>query len=250
MVNLEIALKLAEYSQIAYLGYTDFEKMFEQKNQYIQYFERHDSQAIIDIVDANMIIAFRGTEPTHLIDWARDLNITKIRGAHGCVSIGVLDAYREIKTEIEQYIKEQAGRWRIYLTGHSLGGALATICASRLMEMGIEWEGLHTFGSPRVGDEKFADSLNIYQDKIFRWVNGCDIVTRLPMRVQGFKHCGTVQYIDGDGNIVEDGLSGWRDFKDKLNIRLDALNDKCFLKGIDDHSLEGYRQAIEAAISG
>lgn len=45
---------------------------------------------------------------------------------------------------------------KIWLTGHSLGGANATIIAARLQwEDGIPVQGLHTFGSPRVGNQDF-----------------------------------------------------------------------------------------------
>jgi pimeloyl-ACP methyl ester carboxylesterase len=46
---------------------------------------------------------------------------------------------------------------RIYLTGHSLGGARATVIAARLhYDEGLLVQGLHTFGAPKVGDENFA----------------------------------------------------------------------------------------------
>ena len=47
---------------------------------------------------------------------------------------------------------------KLIITGHSLGGAMATICAKRLSE---EYENVHclyTYGSPRVGGRKFVKS--------------------------------------------------------------------------------------------
>ena len=43
----------------------------------------------------------------------------------------------------------------LFITGHSLGGGLATLAAARLSQ-GRDVHGVYTFGSPRVGDSEFA----------------------------------------------------------------------------------------------
>lgn len=43
----------------------------------------------------------------------------------------------------------------LWLTGHSLGGAMATLAAAWLAERKIPFSGAYTFGQPRVGDDNF-----------------------------------------------------------------------------------------------
>lgn len=55
--------------------------------------------------------------------------------------------------------------WRVFITGHSLGGALATLCAYELAKRGgaarqCQQLTLYTFGAPRVGNKVFADEYN------------------------------------------------------------------------------------------
>lgn len=77
----------------------------------------------------------------------------------------------------------------IYVTGHSLGGALATIAAMDIVaEHDIDTlVNLYTFASPRVGDNVFADKFNefVSDNKIqaFRFANSEDIVTKIPFPV-------------------------------------------------------------------
>jgi hypothetical protein len=76
----------------------------------------------------------------------------------------------------------------IFFTGHSLGGALATLAAHRHSSA-----VLYTFGSPRVAGSELADKLNAGPQAggitAFRVVHSLDIVPRLPLPF-GFKHVG------------------------------------------------------------
>ena len=77
----------------------------------------------------------------------------------------------------------------IYVAGHSLGGALATISAMDIVAKDKFNNPiyLYTFASPRVGDNVFADKFNefIIQEKIkaFRFANSEDIVPKVPFPV-------------------------------------------------------------------
>lgn len=80
---------------------------------------------------------------------------------------------------------------KIILTGHSLGGALATIASCYLMEMGVHTENInvYTFGSPPVGTIDFCD---FYKEKldIYRLVNSNDVVPQLE-KITNLFHIGT-----------------------------------------------------------
>ncbi len=67
------------------------------------------------------------------------------------------------------------------ITGHSLGGALATHAAVQLVSQGINVEALYTYGSPRVGDNKFSTWFDALVKSVkVRVSHGRDPVPHLP----------------------------------------------------------------------
>lgn len=80
-----------------------------------------------------------------------------------------------------QFIIKQLNPSKICLTGHSLGGALATLAAYRLREQNSSISySVYTFGAPRVGDSAFASRYKDYEIPHFRIENKNDIVPHLP----------------------------------------------------------------------
>jgi hypothetical protein len=73
----------------------------------------------------------------------------------------------------EQFIKPELTKLAIpfFITGHSLGAALATLAAARCLKDGAMAHGrpiaLYTFGSPRVGDRDFGNDLKEGVTKVF-----------------------------------------------------------------------------------
>ncbi|HXZ96344.1 MAG TPA: lipase family protein [Burkholderiales bacterium] len=105
---------------------------------------------------------------------------------------GVSDALFDILEE---------NNWRdipVFMTGHSLGGALASLAACpRPPAM------LCTFGCPRVADSMLAQALDGRNVRVFRIVNSTDIVPRVPSAIWGFRHFGRLVYLTRKGNCVE-----------------------------------------------
>jgi hypothetical protein len=91
----------------------------------------------------------------------------------------------------------------LWVTGHSLGAAVATVAADALPATG----GVYTFGSPRVGDGDFAAAFNRrFADRSFRYVDDHDAVTRVPPESFGFPigsytPVDAVRTIDSEGHI-------------------------------------------------
>src|SRR5262249_49759647 len=73
---------------------------------------------------------------------------------------------------------------KVFVTGHSLGGALATLCALRLQKDGHGSPVVYTFASPRVGNDKFQAAFRLTHR---RWVNQNDLVTQLPPEILGYR---------------------------------------------------------------
>jgi hypothetical protein len=76
------------------------------------------------------------------------------------------------------------------VTGHSLGGALATHAAAHLIANGIQVDTFYTFGSPRVGDSRFTQwfDTTLKTNSKNRITHGRDPVPHLPFEDWGFIH--------------------------------------------------------------
>lgn len=113
-----------------------------------------------------------------------------------CVPSGMLRVIR-------RFYQEEGKSRKLYITGHSLGGALATVAAARLafVHSDINITAVYGLGAPRVFDSEVADIFNAtvnhgkaMKDKFFRPRNNNDIVTRVPP--VPYKHVGTEVYFD------------------------------------------------------
>lgn len=70
---------------------------------------------------------------------------------------------------------------KVYIAGHSLGGAHAMLTALALSDNGARIGGVWTFAAPKVGKQDFVDVYMLRFGAItFRWINGLDLVPTLP----------------------------------------------------------------------
>ena len=121
------------------------------------------------------VLSFRGTEQNNS-DWKANLKAQK-RIVNGVpVHSGFWEAFQLVKTMIQTDLTELLkDGYSLYLSGHSLGGALALIAAH---EIGNDsTEACYTFGAPRVAGYGFAAAI---KTPIYRVVNANDVVPRLP----------------------------------------------------------------------
>lgn len=132
--------------------------------------------------DKVAVIAFRGTT-ANLADIFTDADIRFYEVAddtsvHNGFSKALQpDTEEAIRAALEQ---PDLKDYRLFLTGHSLGGAMALVTGYRFSDrplQGVEVEAIYTFGSPRVGDLEYGELID---PPIFRVVYRADIVTRLP----------------------------------------------------------------------
>ena len=204
------------------------------------FIDRKDSQAFMAGNAEMIIIAFRGTEPTTLKDWMTDVKIRRKTGPFGKAHRGFLKGFQVVWPEIRSVINEwQTQAQSLWLTGHSLGGALATLAMASLGEEAKPVHGLYTFGQPRVGGKSFARNLDLdFKPRMFRFVNNNDVVTRVPTRKMGYRHIGQVLIFDSSGKLQTD-MHFWNQFLDRVIGRIADLG-RPGTDGIKDHYMARY----------
>lgn len=196
----------------------------------------NDGAEVLVVKDRNDLwFAFRGTEPSKLNDVMADLKVVKnsaIAGGkvHGGFQQEVNDLWMDILAELEHNDQLKV-RKDVYITGHSLGAAMATIAATRYQP-----EELFTFGSPRVGGHKFIRNIKCPH---LRFMNNNDIVCRIPPAWLGFVHHGEMIYFNADG--VKQDKPTWKDLWTGM---LNSWKRWKFFDGIVDHGMPNYVKAI------
>jgi len=149
-------------------------------------FDRDGTQAILVSCKEFIAVAFRGTEAMSIRDIRTDTRAeTTEARTEGRIHLGFDAALVNVQGEIQNRLDSgEFDAKPLFLTGHSLGGALATLASKRLVHAG-GIAACYTFGAPRVGDEEWIAEL---KGPIYRLVNAADCVTMLPpgaVAVQG-----------------------------------------------------------------
>ncbi|MBF2759355.1 MAG: lipase family protein [Ectothiorhodospiraceae bacterium AqS1] len=214
------------------------------------------------------MLVFRGTEKNCFKDIKADIDAVKI----GCVSNGGVhrgfkNHYEKIANRIQNDLnKKEYIRKPLIIAGHSLGGALATIAAKRLIHQG-GIAACYTFGAPRVGDEKWSHDV---KTPIYRLVNAADCVTMLPpggfvmdllqmlsgsipivgkfiknylINFKGYYHIGDIRYLTSckSGQYANVNLLYAVPSLRRMHI---YFNKKIASKFIADHSISIYRRKL------
>ncbi len=206
--ELDTAILLSNLSMRAY---REPEKVnpTELGLELVSYFdiEKTNTELYIFKRENNLYIVFRGTESIR--DVMYDFMIIKKKfpknmktffrpKVHGGFLYAFQSAEKKLFSKIQSLLMED--KYQIYITGHSLGAALATLCAFELKyKLDID-STVYNFGCPRIGNRSFVKLYNKIVSNSFRIVNGDDIVTNLPKF--GYKHVKTLVYIDSKGKFI------------------------------------------------
>ncbi len=236
----------------------------------IKTFDSNGTQAIIVENDNLIALAFRGTESTSIKDIKSDTKATSTRcESGGKVHSGFKEAYEEVSFDIQTYLDSMDEiRKPLFITGHSLGGALATIAAKRL-----EYPGgiaaCYTFGSPRVGNQEWVSNI---KTPLYRLVNAADCVTMMPpgeesisvvsaavklvpmvgektrnvllTRFGGYLHGGNMRYLTNCQNNNYDEVELLYSVSWFFRMKALVIKSLPWKKPLTDHSISIYRKKL------
>jgi len=193
-----------------------------------------DTHALVTDGEDRIIVSFRGT--TSMQNLRTDLKIKQTRAdtvlpsrkeyewnsvggkdyssvwsdptfQKGRLHKGFVEAYCSVSERILETVKALylEKKRPIFLTGHSLGGCLATLCSADLMMslgLGPREVYVSTFGSPRVANRAFRDVYNDLVPIHWRILVGPDMIPKLPK--VGYKHVGKKVLLTANGSLFID----------------------------------------------
>lgn len=157
-----------------------------------------DTQALVkEHHDGRWIVAFPGTSSK--ADWRTDFRFFKMPWyLGGAVHRGFRNAYISIDSQIINLVPRGAD---VIVTGHSLGGALATLCAHALQHHCNVTDAI-LLASPRVGNGEFVRRYNRELGHVTsRIVAPHDPVPYVPLWLMGNRHVKTDVYL-GDAGVT------------------------------------------------
>jgi triacylglycerol lipase len=213
-------------------------------------FEEGNSQAILVEHDNYFCMAFRGTD--ELDDWIDNINAHTVKNLFGEFHRGFWKATDRVWDKIYQRYRELNARdpqKPLFLTGHSLGGAMAVIAASKLVHIDQPFISVYTFGQPRVMTQQTAQIFNMEcKSRCFRFNNNNDLVTRAPSRLMGYSHVGTYLHISAKEDIEQE-LGFWLRFVDSaggaVSALREAVRERNGIDFVEDHGMDKYLSAIQ-----
>lgn len=204
------AVRDLAYQQISALAYqNEALARLEATNRGYRFLEHiHDeatgADAIVLVNDEEVVIAFRGTQKNYA-DIMTDLKFRKrnfmpsASGTPVFVHRGFAEQWQSVQERVFKVAMAAAtGQRRIVSTGHSLGGALAVLCA-------MTWQLVDTcvtFGAPRVGDPGVRTALRKNNVTHRRYVYGADVVPAVPLMTMSYRHDTRPVYLTRRGKTI------------------------------------------------
>ncbi|MGY6275700.1 lipase family protein [Methylomonas sp. MgM2] len=238
------AIPVLERMGLTFEAFIDDRKEQDSKGKLIK-----DTQALIVSNDEAVMVVFRGTEPDVIQDILTDANLPLVDfPGKGKVHSGFYEALSgDCWQHLVEVLQRRQNRHKaLWISGHSLGAALAMVAAAHLQPAGI-----YDFGSPRVGDSVFCAS---FQNMNFhRFANCCDLVTQIPLKgLFDYQHGGILQYFDGGGNLHTEPHQDFIE-RDQFKARflypfqvrpVPWLSSRLLFRKLVDHAVVNYAYGI------
>lgn len=263
-----IAMSLA--SDLAYLAEAPGAEGFRNElGLEAKLFSVGNTQAYVATSDEHIVVAFRGTEAPTSIEGLKDwlltdaLNLLMVpegrlgtdlaaagvgaRFHQGFVT-AIADIWEPVFAAVDAEMKK--AERPLWITGHSLGGALAMFAAWLFQRKMINVHQVYTFGAPMIGN---ADAIQAFDrefpNKVFRYVNGPDPVPKLPLMsvlANQYLHCQKEMSL---GEAAAAASGGFKEFASKTvdGILNATIIDEIWtsMKGrISAHGMDNYRALV------
>ena len=160
----------------------------------------------LDSTRSLTVLAFRGSKSVR--NFIADANAAKIPTniCSGCTAEeGFYNSWQEARSGVMAALKTAAAAnpsYRVVVTGHSLGGAIAAIAAAELRNQGTTTD-LYTYGQPRIGGLTISNYItNQNKGGNFRVTHFDDPVPRLPPLFLGYVHISPEYYIKSGNGVA------------------------------------------------
>lgn len=198
---------------------------------------RSDVQGYMIYSKKTLYITFRGSNDIQDLLACLDIR-TENLGKNICIHKGYYRQFKAIEPDITSDILRISNSFeidKIVFSGHSLGGALATIAAPYYNNIfsGSKYIACHTFGSTSVGNENFVNWFNENVNENYRVECEYDIIPLLPIH----------KHVPNNIFLSEDFVSNEEYYiKNYLDLYKFVNNTKCININniVDLHSCKRY----------
>ncbi len=216
-IDLPLSLQCLAACELSYLNIHDIPKspFYEQSGlrEIEQFTTRDGLYSCIHgyLSDGRGMVAFRGTQPTSLLEWMTDLD-AEMLSISGCdIHRGFYEALLQLEIDCGIHAHDVN-----IVTGHSLGAAIGEIYA-------MTWsiDTAITFGSPKPANAVFADRFD-EAVTCTNYQNHGDPICNLPLTLPGFPY-------EHVGNVV-------------------TIGEQCLVDEIERHYLAAYRVSLESLL--
>lgn len=209
------------------------------------------SHGVVASDDKAVVVAFRGTaEP---VDWLTDARIVGHRIADGKIHKGFFQVVDAIyKDAYAEAVKQGAENKSVWITGHSLGGAMALVFGYRaLTENELAPGGIITFGQPLAFSPTLAQFLlDKFNTKYVRFVNSFDPVPRL---LPNYRHAGSRIYMKSNEYTFRKPVmafsapaDGDRNATEKDDPHFAFAEDQPELEPMSEEEFEEFQRQLQA----
>ena len=258
-MDIEQALVCARLSQAIYLPLNDFHNQLrdEYPGCRVQIFQRDGCECACLCLpkEKKTILIFRGTEFSTSNDFLANMDVVRDQDpllgkvyVHSGFLAELKDVWKQLYTFVDTHARPHYHQ--LFVTGHSLGGALALLCSARLSSCFIMKVDTYSFGAPMVGGSTFLELFDHTPNwDHYRCEYNNDIVPKLKtLRVLGYDHVGTKVYFNYTGDIILRELTWKERWRDWIVGHWQAVTHMQLFDSLKDHRITKYVQILDQNI--